>query len=180
MRGILKVNCLGGVMISINKFVYRILFLLSLIAILYATLYRETGHGNMELHLFWTIKRAWREHSGYHWYLILGNIALFIPFGFFLTPILFKPDWRKVVILGIALSTVIEIIQVLTNRGLGELDDVLHNTWGSLLGYCAAVIMEHVLGRRNKQFKGQLMGSILFLGFTITMFTLLILYNRPG
>lgn len=167
-------------MTSINKFMCRILFLLSIIVILYATLYRETGHGDIELHLFWTIKRAWREHSGYHWYLILGNIALFMPFGFFLASIMRRPDWRKAVILGVVLSTVIEVTQVLMDRGLGELDDILHNTWGSLLGYCAAVILGHMFGRRDEPFKGTLMGAILFWGLTTTLFTVLILYNRPG
>ena len=48
-----------------HKYSYRFLFLLSIAAILYATLYREAGKGDIELRLFWTIKRAWSEHSGY-------------------------------------------------------------------------------------------------------------------
>lgn len=70
-------------MYHIHKYTCRFLFLLSIAIILYATLYREAGQGDIELHLFWTIKRAWSEHSGYYWYLILGNIVLFMPFGFF-------------------------------------------------------------------------------------------------
>lgn len=166
-------------MIRINKYLNNILFFFSIAVILYATLYREAGQGNIELHLFWTIKRAWREHSGYHWYLILGNIALFMPFGFFLTPILHRPGWKKAAISGAVLSIVIEIAQVLLDRGLGELDDVLNNTWGSLMGYCAAVILGYMFGLKKEQLKSQLIGAILFLGLTITIFTILILYNRP-
>ena len=77
-----------------RKYLFRFLFLFSIAVILYATLYRETGQGDIQLQLFWTIKRAWREHSGNHWYMILGNIALFMPFGFFFTIILRKPDWN--------------------------------------------------------------------------------------
>lgn len=87
-------------MYHIHKYSYRFLFLLSIAVILYATLYREAGQGDIELRLFWTIKRAWSEHSGYYWYLILGNIALFMPFGFFLTAILQKPDWKKAAMMG--------------------------------------------------------------------------------
>ena len=59
-------------MYHIHKYTYRFLFLLSIAVILYATLYREAGQGDIELRLFWTIKRAWSEHSGYYWYLILA------------------------------------------------------------------------------------------------------------
>lgn len=124
-----------------SKYCKHPLFLLSIMFILYATLYRESGQGDIELRLFWTIKRAWSEHSGYYWYLILGNIALFMPFGFFLTAILQKPDWKKAAMVGFVFSAAIEVSRVLLDRGLGEFDDVLHNTWGSLMGYCAAVIL---------------------------------------
>ena len=70
--------------------------------------------------------------------------ALFMPFGFFFTIILRKPDWKKAAIIGFVFSSVIEVTQVLTDRGLGELGDVLHNTWGSPMGYCAAVILRCV------------------------------------
>lgn len=42
-------------MYHIHKYSYRFLFLLSIAAILYATLYREAGQGDIELRLFWTI-----------------------------------------------------------------------------------------------------------------------------
>ena len=162
-----------------RKYLFRFLFLFSIAVILYATLYRETGQGDIQLQLFWTIKRAWREHSGNHWYLILGNIALFMPFGFFFTIILRKPDWKKAAIIGFVFSSVIEVTQVLTDRGLGELDDVLHNTWGSLMGYCAAVILGYLFGHQKERYEGNVKGAGLFFGMTILMFTILILYNRP-
>ena len=162
-----------------RKYLFRFLFLFSIAVILYATLYRETGQGDIQLQLFWTIKRAWREHSGNHWYLVLGNIALFMPFGFFFTIILRKPDWKKAAIIGFVFSSVIEVTQVLTDRGLGELDDVLHNTWGSLMGYCAAVILGYLFGRHSNRYKGKVKGASLFFGITILAFAILIFYNQP-
>ena len=170
---------IGGAMYHIHKNSYRFLFLLSIAVILYATLYREAGQGDIELRLFWTIKRAWSEHSGYYWYLILGNIALFMPFGFFLTAILQKPDWKKAAMMGFVFSAAIEVSQVLLDRGLGEFDDVLHNTWGSLMGYCAAVILGYLFGHQKERYEGNVKGAGLFFGMTILMFTILILYNRP-
>lgn len=39
-----------------RKYLFRFLFLFSIAVILYATLYRETGQGDIQLQLFWTIK----------------------------------------------------------------------------------------------------------------------------
>jgi glycopeptide antibiotics resistance protein len=175
-------------MYHIHKNSYRFLFLLSIAVILYATLYREAGQGDIELRLFWTIKRAWSEHSGYYWYLILAVIhpisnftiqRRLMPFGFFLTAILQKPDWKKAAMMGFVFSAAIEVSQVLLDRGLGEFDDVLHNTWGSLMGYCAAVILGYLFGHQKERYEGNVKGAGLFFGMTILMFTILILYNRP-
>lgn len=80
---------------------------------------------------------------------------------------------------GICFSAAIEVSQVLLDRGLGEFDDVLHNTWGSLMGYCAAVILGYLFGQQKERYKGKVKGAGLFFGMTILMFTILILYNRP-
>ena len=40
---------------------------------------------------------------------------------------------------GAILSTIVEISQFATKRGLCETDDVIHNTLGCLLGYLIAI-----------------------------------------
>ena len=102
-----------------------------------------------------------------------------MPFGFFLTAILQKPDWKKAAMMGFVFSAAIEVSQVLLDRGLGEFDDVLHNTWGSLMGYCAAVTLGYLFGHQKERYEGNVKGAGLFFGMTILMFTILILYNRP-
>lgn len=66
---------------------------------------------------------------------IIKNIALFIPFGFII-------GGRKGVAIGFILSCGIETTQYLTRLGYCELDDVLNNTIGALIGslinLCAA------------------------------------------
>ncbi len=63
------------------------------------------------------------------------NIILFIPVGF-----LFKIGFPKLSgwkVLGIAffISCSIEVMQYVLNRGLCEVDDVIHNTLGCMAGY---------------------------------------------
>ena len=79
----------------------------------------------------------------------LGNIALFLPFGFLL-PLLFKScgSLRRVMLVGFCLSLSIETIQFFS-RFIGSLravdiDDVLLNTLGACLGF---VIYRAIGGR---------------------------------
>jgi len=67
---------------------------------------------------------------------IVLNILLFIPFGF-LIPIIWKKRWTwwKVMIVGLAASFCIEIIQLVTRLGFADVDDLINNTIGSGLGY---------------------------------------------
>ena len=43
--------------------------------------------------------------------------------------------WLMVVIIGCGISVTIESLQFLFMRGFSELDDVMHNTLGCILGY---------------------------------------------
>lgn len=65
----------------------------------------------------------------------LGNIVLFIPVGV-LVPV--ATDWKKMwktVVAGISFSLFIEIIQLTTSRGCFDLDDVLLNGLGTVIGF---------------------------------------------
>ena len=68
---------------------------------------------------------------------LAGNIAVFIPFGIFV-PVLFKPDMRlwQIVFSTMAASLVIEIIQLVFRVGSFDVDDILLNTLGGLIGAC--------------------------------------------
>ena len=62
---------------------------------------------------------------------ILGNIAMFIPIGY-LSGRLF--GWKGI-LLGLGFSALIELMQMLTRRGLFEFDDIIHNTAGAVIGF---------------------------------------------
>lgn len=61
----------------------------------------------------------------------LQNIIFFIPFGV-LVP---RKNWKIVLITAIIFSTVIEIVQYIGGYGLAELDDVICNTLGAMVGF---------------------------------------------
>lgn len=65
---------------------------------------------------------------------ILGNIAIFIPFGLLL-PIVQKDKSKKIILYGLITSALIEIIQYVFALGCSDIDDLTLNTLGTIIGY---------------------------------------------
>ena len=67
---------------------------------------------------------------------IILNILLFIPFGYLLPLIWDQTDrWWKVTLLGLCASLIIELLQLITRLGYSDVDDLINNTVGALIGY---------------------------------------------
>lgn len=63
------------------------------------------------------------------------NVVVFIPIGL-LAGISFRQlSWKRSFVIGFCLSVGIEILQFMMSRGFSEVDDVMHNTLGCLIGY---------------------------------------------
>ncbi|MEX3505576.1 VanZ family protein [Corynebacterium sp. LK2510] len=60
------------------------------------------------------------------WVNLVGNIALFAPVGFL--------AYRRPLLTGLTLSVVIEATQYLTYTGYTDIDDLMFNTVGAVLG----------------------------------------------
>ncbi|MFN4150809.1 MAG: VanZ family protein [Candidatus Sericytochromatia bacterium] len=66
---------------------------------------------------------------------IIANILLFVPFGF-LTKILFeKLNFKSITITYIFIIIILEIFQVTLRVGVFDIDDILLNVLGVILGY---------------------------------------------
>lgn len=56
-----------------------------------------------------------------------------------------KNKWLISIIIGSLLSTVIEVIQLISHRGLFEFDDIFHNTLGTVIGIGVFVLITRLL-----------------------------------
>ena len=73
---------------------------------------------------------------------LLGNILLLVPVGF-LIPFLYRNiTWKKSLLLAIASGLVIELMQTVLRVGIFDIDDVILNALGVMIGYFAFVILE--------------------------------------
>ena len=113
--------------------------------------YAELLRSNMNLVPFHTIGNYWKvvkrmdfSPMFYHCVINLGgNIFLFIPIGYFL-PRLWKPMRQFFVfLLTCFLSvTLVELIQLVTLLGSLDIDDLILNLFGMIVGYVVFMIIK--------------------------------------
>ena len=115
-----------GVRLATKRWSISLLFGCILLILGETLLFRKvTGTMQTELVPFWSYKK-WRVYGPQ----IIANVLLFIPFGVVGTSI-----WKwKSVFFATGLSCIIELIQLISRRGLFEFDDIIHNTIGAVIG----------------------------------------------
>ena len=84
---------------------------------------------------------------------IIGNIIMFIPFGFFTSYYLKLNKKRVIFYLTLVVSVVIELIQLKIGRAF-DVDDIILNMAGSLIGYFLYRLMDRVFGDLSDTIKG--------------------------
>lgn len=134
-----------------------VVFVIYIFGVLYITLLGRTGHQELHISLvpfwsYWVMLRGvfralcqcdWRgvmqevKFIGYPtWSSLALNILLFVPLGM-LTPIVIKSfgSLKKNFIFAFSLSLSIEILQIITKKGWFDVDDVINNTLGTVIGF---------------------------------------------
>ena len=122
-----------------------ILLLVEYVALVFCTtvMFRNTRAAS-EINLMPLSSYFWIAENSYLWEVSainLLNIAMFVPVGFLLKCGFRSIAWKKVLITGGILSATIEIIQFIFCKGLCEIDDVIHNIVGCMLGYGIATLI---------------------------------------
>ena len=82
---------------------------------------------------------------------MIMNVVAFIPVGLLLGCAFGKRmKWWKVVLVGLAFSLLIETLQFVLKRGFAEVDDVMHNVVGCLMGYGVYVGIAYLIRKFTK------------------------------
>ena len=103
-----------------------------------------------ELTPFWTIKTILDGNTQYIAEISV-NIAMFIPIGFLIPFLLKRKSILRTAVPSLLVSVGIEALQYLTCRGMCELDDVILNGLGALLGYCLFAVIETISSKSEKK-----------------------------
>lgn len=90
--------------------------------------------------------------STWEWVMLAGNVLLFLPIGLLLPLGWRGQSWKTIALTGALVSLAIEIAQWVLGTGWLDLQDVLTNTMGSLLGFAVYRRLPpyHLWVRKNK------------------------------
>ena len=90
---------------------------------------------------------------------LFGNILIFVPYGFFISVASRMRGFLMTLFYSLGLSLGVEVFQLLTRVGSFDVDDLLLNTIGGILGYVLFLICNGIRrkydGRRKKGKKGK-------------------------
>lgn len=76
---------------------------------------------------------------------IIGNIAFLIPIGFLLPFVFARIDWKKTLALAVLSGMLIELTQVVLHLGIFDIDDVILNGLGVMVGFWLYVSFQKIM-----------------------------------
>ena len=94
-------------------------------------------------------------------FLMLANIGIFAPVGFFTALLWRNPRWWKSLLVGFCSSVTIEFIQIFIDRST-DIDDVILNTTGALAGFWVFWLLRLTAPRFTTKFQCQPRGGYYF------------------
>ena len=82
--------------------------------------------------------------------MIVGNLIMFMPFGFFLPFVVEKLNRRNAFMISIVVPLVVESLQLFVGRSF-DIDDLICNFLGIIIGFIIAGIIKKGIGTASKQ-----------------------------
>ena len=101
----------------------------------------ETFEKRYYLHPLWSYSVLYNKLLAQ----IIMNILLFIPIGFFTGGAIKKKHIWNVIGIGFLLSFFIELTQLITTRGVFNVDDIIHNVVGCVIGFSFFVLCYKII-----------------------------------
>lgn len=142
-EGLLSILCLGTVAIIVcyglkrrlkwivGLLLVEYIFLIFCSTVIYRKGYEGAGY---ELSPFWSYAAIQEGRTELLAENIM-NVVVFIPVGLLLGIAFKQMAWWKALLIGCSISISIEALQFWLMKGFSEVDDVMHNTTGCILGY---------------------------------------------
>ena len=144
---------------------YRELFMLSFLLysliLFYVVTFQDVNYGTNNFIPFKEIMR-YEIGSSYFVHNVLGNILLFIPFGFFVSYIVSSKKPYYIIIITFITSFAIEGTQLLIGRTF-DVDDIFLNLVGGFFGYLIYLVIQVIYDKLPAILKKTWLKNILLI-----------------
>lgn len=95
----------------------------------------DYGYYNYEMELFWSWRNVIEKQNRAMLLQIFMNMLVLIPFGFLFPIVAPGARFKHTFFFGLLCTGMIEVLQLVLQRGLFEWDDIIHNMVGVCVGY---------------------------------------------
>ncbi len=148
----------------------HLLFVIYTLCLFYVVTFEDVSFNNSNLIIF---KEMFRYDFGSRLFFknVIGNVCLFIPYGFFTSYYLKLNKIAPTLVLSFLVSVTIEIIQSLIGRVL-DIDDIILNVIGGTLGFYIYIL----LGKINAHLSPLLKKPLIYNIIVVCLLVLLIAY----
>lgn len=158
----------GSKKIVLHKEILSLVFIVYILCLYYILTYQDVGNGGINLVPF---KEMFRYSFGSYKFMknIVGNIILFIPFGFFVSYYLNNKKTLVALLSTFIVSGCAESLQYYIGR-VFDIDDIILNILGGFLGYLLFVCLNAIKGRLPR-----FMRSDTFINIVIIIIIIIII-----
>lgn len=149
-----------------KKFVFHkellsLIFMIYILCLYYVVTYQDVGYGGINLVPF---KEMFRYSFGSPKFIknVIGNILMFLPFGFFVSYYLKANKVSYPFILTLVVSLTIELVQLQIGR-IFDIDDIILNVVGGFCGFLIYIALSAIESRLPKFMKRDSFINFIFI-----------------
>ncbi len=151
--GLLSILVVGVVLIytikreSLSRYV-SLLFLIEYILLIFSsTVFFRVPNG-METTCF---RPFWSYDNPHLFVQNIMNVLVFVPLGPLMGWAIKSIKWWQVLFTGSFISFTIELLQLLSKLGYAEVDDIIHNSLGCVIGYGVFLLARYIYESFSKK-----------------------------
>ena len=150
------------------KEVLKLGFIIYILSLFYVVTFQDVSWSTSN---FIPFKEMFRYRPGSFLFLknVIGNMIMFMPYGFFISYFLKADKKSTIIYLGIIVSLTIEVTQLIIGR-VFDVDDIILNILGGLIGYYIYKFIYIIKSHLPEFFKKNIVYDIIVIGILILVF----------
>lgn len=144
-----------------HKELMMLLFAVYILCLFYVVTFQDVDWSSSN---FIPFKEMFRYEFGSNMFFrnVVGNMLMFIPFGYFVSYLLNEKKLSVILVLTLITSLTIEITQLLIGR-VFDIDDIILNIVGALLGFLLHFVLKKIETKLPKFLKNDTVYNIILI-----------------